>query len=92
MMSSYLRAPERHEKGIAGERGEVQHAPGMLREVTKQPGSASSCTAECRSRAEAVGTFLALEASRQLVNVRYDGDRDFFIICSNGLDMKTLAH
>eukprot|EP00964_Phaeocystis_antarctica_P025115 scaffold14083_cov81-Phaeocystis_antarctica.AAC.1 len=43
-------------------------------------------------RADAVVTFLELEASRQLVNVRYEGDRDFFIICSNGLDMKTLAH
>ena len=49
-------------------------------------------TAECRSRAEPVGTFLELEASRQLVNLRYDGDRDFFTICSNGLGMKTLAH
>eukprot|EP00964_Phaeocystis_antarctica_P056728 scaffold33501_cov73-Phaeocystis_antarctica.AAC.1 len=31
-------------------------------------------------------------ASWSMLNVRYDGDRDFFIICSNGLDVKTLAH
>eukprot|EP00964_Phaeocystis_antarctica_P028914 scaffold16286_cov61-Phaeocystis_antarctica.AAC.4 len=64
---------------------------GGMRRVSRGR-SASSCTAACRSRADPVVTFLALEASRQLVNVRYDGDRDFFIICSNGLDMKTLAH
>ena len=70
----------------------MQRAPGMLQEVTKEPGSASSCTAACRSRAERISAVLELEASRQLVDGRFDGDRDFFIVCSNGLDLKTLAH
>ena len=32
-----LRPPARHEKAIAGEWGEVHHAPAVLREVVLEP-------------------------------------------------------
>ena len=57
-----------------------------------EPGSAPSYTAAYRSRAVSIAAFLELEASRREVDGHFDGDCDFFTICSNVLGMKTVAH
>ena len=44
--SSYLRAAAGHEKGLAGEWGEVHHAPEVLQGATLERRSTSSCTIE----------------------------------------------
>ena len=57
-----------------------------------EPRSANSSTTRHRGQHWLVDAFLELEAGRQVVDGRYDGDCNFFTICSMGLGMKAVAH
>ena len=86
-----LRAPARHEKAIAGECGEVHHAPAVLREVVLEPGSTSRSTveatcAQCNTR---------LARARELRAANQDGSSATTCIFGssvlNGLRLWVLA-
>ena len=90
-MSSYLWAPARHEKGIAGEWGAVQHAPCMLQKVIKPLGTSSTSTAGFTARAGPSPLFLTFLARRQELKVRFGKHCGFFTIRSSGPATGTLA-